>query len=83
MVERMVDAVRGVGMLQKEPQKRITLEELLVHPLIAGKIDGIRELRKGATKNDSFKFFSYNYPNSLKLYEEPLKALESTQKSSS
>ncbi len=58
------------GMLTKDPDRRITLKEVLTHPWITGSSEKLEAMRKNASNEASFKVFSQQEPNSLKMYDE-------------
>ena len=65
-----------IGMIQKDKTKRITIEQLLMHPLIASSTDDIKEMREAASNMSKFKLFSLQSPNEETILSEPEKTMK-------
>ena len=62
--------IEPVGMLAKDPKKRITLKDLLQHPWLVGDCPEVAKLRKQATWTNEFRMFSLVTPGSMRIYDE-------------
>ena len=49
--------------IRKDPNKRITLKEVLQHPWLTRDIKGIREARKGSIPSTAFGLYSLVKPD--------------------
>jgi hypothetical protein len=54
----------------KDPNKRITLKDVLQHPWITKDIKGIRDARRGSIPSTAFELFSLVKPDVEALKEE-------------
>ena len=59
-----------IGMLSKDPKKRLTLKELLQHPWLVTEHSDLANLRKQATWANEFRMFSLVTPGSMRIYDE-------------
>ena len=62
-----------VGLLVKDPAKRITLKEVLQDPWITRDVKGVREARRNSLPGDAFTLFSQVQPDTTNLFKEVLK----------
>lgn len=63
----------SIELLVKDPKKRLTLEEVLVHPWIIKSSKGISDMRKDTRVLAKFKNYSYQEPNSPAILNEVIK----------
>lgn len=54
----------------KDPNKRISLKEVLQHPWLTRDIKGVRDLRRNSLPASAFEAFTQVQPNSGKEKEE-------------
>ncbi len=57
-------------MMTKDPEKRISLEEVLIHPWLTKRCPEVRRLRIGATGSGAFRAFACTNPLSPKIFDE-------------
>ena len=69
-VMRILKHFHSIGMLCKDQDKRISIQELLKHPWLTVDCKDVLELRKHATPEDMFKNYVLQIPSSTKIYDE-------------
>ncbi len=57
-------------MLIKDPEKRITLKEVLMHPWLTKDCPEVLKMRKEAKKENEFRMFTLSNPCTAKIYDE-------------
>jgi len=67
-------------MLIKDPEKRIKLKDLLVHPWLVKSNPNVLKLRKEAKRENEFRMFTLSNPGSVKIYDEVKKRSEEVSK---
>ena len=67
-------------MLIKNPEKRIKLKDLLMHPWIVKNNPNVLKMRQEATKENEFRMFTLSNPGSVKIYDEVKKRSEEVSK---
>ncbi len=62
--------VRIIGMLCKDPKKRITIKELLRHPWLTKNCKEVREMREHSKADNMFKNYVLQVPHTVKIFDE-------------
>ena len=68
-------------MLTKDPEKRIGLKELLMHPWLVKDNPHLLKVRKEAKGENEFRMFTLSNPGSVKIYDDVKKRSDEVSKS--
>lgn len=61
-----------IELLVKEPQKRLTLNEVLLHPWITKDLSAVREARRNSLPENAFAVYSLPQPSKADLLNEKI-----------